>query len=189
MIDADFKIETDQLTLRFVQGNGQRFLVRPGAWAGRAFLSSPYGFPCLAALAFQGGLRGITLSGAANPSATVVGTGPPAWFQLCPCGRQLGSYALGKLFGQETHQPVAFPDDASATFVRLCVVARTVSYGRDEPWSALLGLDGQGDRRAVQSLACGAAERTAEFRRVVLKCFSCREKTAFRQAKTYFLND
>ena len=28
MIDADFKIETDQLTLRFVQGNGQRFLVR-----------------------------------------------------------------------------------------------------------------------------------------------------------------
>lgn len=28
MIDANFKIETDQLTLRFVQGNGQRFLMR-----------------------------------------------------------------------------------------------------------------------------------------------------------------
>lgn len=28
MIDAGFKIETDQLTLRFVQGNGRRFLVR-----------------------------------------------------------------------------------------------------------------------------------------------------------------
>ena len=139
MIDGNFKITTDQLTLTFTEGQRQDFFIRHTPHRVEIIYPPQTDFEHLQPWLFK------VVTEALRKQAKAIlppGIGFPSRIPLHPAQHQFCPYTLGKLLQQRTYQPVAIPDDSPPPVIRLRTAPRALPHPRDEPRSPLLDFNG-----------------------------------------------
>ena len=134
MIDGNFKITTDQLTLTFTEGQRQDFFIRHTPHRVEIIYPPQTDFEHLQPWLFK------VVTEALRKQAKAIH----------PAQHQFGPYTLGKLLQQRTYQPVAISDDSPSSVIRLRTAPRALPHPRDEPRPSLLDLNGQSDPTAIR---------------------------------------
>lgn len=150
MIDGNFKIATDQLTLTFTEGQRQDFFIRHTPHRVEIIYPPQTDFEHLQPWLFKVVTEALRKQAKAILPPRIQELASRHGFHYTRLSINSARTRWGKLLQQRTYQPVAIPDDSPPPVIRLRTAPRTLPHPRDEPRSPLLDFNGQSDPTAIR---------------------------------------